>query len=91
MAVANRLISKPVQVARSSVIIHLLVPVRFIKRLEQSPELGPLGRWQLLNCSLNLFKGTHESNDSRVLPQSRGIHLIDLTLAITWPQRAAGS
>lgn len=91
MTVANRLISKPVQVACINVILHLLVPVRFIKRLEPSPELGPLGRWQLLNCSLNLFKGTHESNDSRVLPQSRGIHLIDLTLAITWPQRAAGS
>ena len=57
MAIANRLISKPVQVACSNVILHLLVPVRFIKRLEPSPELGPLGRWQLLNCSLNLSKG----------------------------------
>jgi hypothetical protein len=75
MTVANRLISKPVQGAWSNVILHLLVPVRFIKRLESSPELGPLGRWQLLNCSLNLFEGVHEFNDSRVPPLSPGSYL----------------
>ena len=75
MTVANRLISKPVQGACSNFIFHLLVPVRFIKRLEPSPELGPLSRWQLLNCSLNLFEGAHEFNDSRVPPLSRGSHL----------------
>ncbi len=90
MTVANRLISKPVQVACINVILHLLVPVRFIKRLEPSPELGPLGRWQLLNCSLNLFEGAHESNDSRVLPLSRGIHLIGLTLPLSGRQGAWG-
>jgi hypothetical protein len=83
MTVANRLISKSAQVACSNVIFHLLVPVRFVKRLKPSPELGPLGRWQLLNCSLNLFKGAHESNDSRGLPLSRGIHLIGLTLKLS--------
>ena len=60
--VADCLICEPIKRPCGYVIRHLLVPVRCVERQEPSPELGPLGRWQLLNRSLNFFKGAHKSH-----------------------------
>ena len=62
LIVADCLICEPIKRACGHVILHLLVPVRCVERQEPSPELGPLGRWQPLNRSLNIFKGAYEAH-----------------------------
>ena len=66
--VSQGLLSQPVQMPRFQILLHLQIPFASIESLEPSPELRPLLRGQLLNCS---FNGLHSAHAQRLNPQKR--------------------